>query len=160
MKLAGILIILVTSVSVGFLLEREAGKGARQLSSFIAFLKSLRTRLECYLESPDGIAAKYTDPTLELCGFLPLLREGIPIREAYLRSRGALSLPDESDKLIEALFSSFGRGYLSSELRSLDGTIASLEEDLEGEWEKAATRGRAIKISAPTLGIGLVILFI
>ena len=160
MKLAGILLILFASVIIGFILEREAGEGTRQLSSFSAFLSTLRRRLECYLDSPEQIARDYRDPNLEKTGFLESLRRGRSIREAYLESRGALSIPSEADRILSDFFASFGRGYLTSELHTVENALVSIEKALSEESKNARLKGRAMKIAAPTLGLGLVILII
>ena len=115
MKIAGVVFILISSVIAGLLLERESGRGSRQLSSFIAFLEAMRTRLECYLESPERVANDYTHPLLEEIGFLTSVREGKTLYSSYLAIKNSLSISGDADKLLTELFSSFGRGYLSSE---------------------------------------------
>ena len=160
MKLVGILLIILSSFIIGSILEREAGEGTRQLSSFSAFLSTLRRRLECYLDSPEQIAADYRDPCLEKTGFLEALRHGRSIRESYQRSRSSLSIPTDADRILSDLFSSFGRGYLTSELHTVDNAISSIEKTLSLESKSAKLKGRALKIAAPTLGLGLVILII
>ena len=158
MRLAGIVFILLSSFATGKLLEREASGGVRELSAFISFLKTLRTRLECYLESPEHVAADYSDPILEKIGFLEAITHGKSLHASYLEARGALSISNEADKLLGDLFSQFGKGYLSNELRAIDGTLGALLACLDSESKCSSARARALKITAPTLGIGLVIL--
>ena len=86
MKAIGIILILISSVTAGILLEREAGRGERELSSFISFIDRLRLRLECYLATPERVALDYSDPYLEKIGFLPAIRRGEPIHSAYTSS--------------------------------------------------------------------------
>ena len=160
MKLAGIVFILLSSAVAGLLLERDAKRGAKQLLSFISFLKAQRTGLECYLEAPESVASDCRDPYLEEIGFLDALERGVSLRDAYGSVRESLSIPRSADQTLSDLFSSFGKGYLSSEIRALDNAISALKECYEEESKKAESRGRALKISAPTLGAGIVILLI
>ena len=160
MKAAGIIFILSASFFIGLILEKDAKRGSDQLSSFIGFLKVLRTRLECYLASPERVAADFHDSFLERIGFLDSLRRGKSLKDAYLSVRGSLSIPTDADKILSDLFSSFGKGYLASEIRAEDLAISALSKSLEAETKKAEARGRALKICAPTLGVGMVILLI
>ena len=160
MKAVGIILILVSSFLAGLALERESGKGARELSSFISFVSTLRTRLECYLESPERVASGCSDVSLEKNGFLPALRGGKSLHASYLTARGTLSIPKSADKTLDDLFSSFGKGYLANEMRATDGALNTLKGILAEETKRADSRGRALKISAPALGMGLVILLI
>ena len=114
--------------------ERRLGE-MRGLSALILHIES---RLGRTLDYGAELYRGFDDECLEKCGFLPLLREGKPLYDAFLEVKKSMILPGEVENLVDKLFSSFGKGYKDQEIEKLrtarvelDVKIATYGEDLE-----------------------------
>ena len=114
--------------------ERRLGE-MRGLSALILHIES---RLGRTLDYGAELYRGFDDECLEKCGFLPLLREGKPLYDAFLEVKKSMILPGEVENLVDKLFSSFGKGYKDQEIEKLrtarvelDEKIATYGEDLE-----------------------------
>lgn len=119
-----------------------------EYSAYLDFLRFMRREISSSIPTTRELGFRSGDSVLEGIGFLPALREGALISEAFSRSKKE-SLMSEADR--EALghyFSEFGLGTLNTELSSLDACIASFSERERAERSEAPRR---IKLAATLL---------
>ena len=114
--------------------DRRLGE-MRGLSALFLHMES---RLSRTLDYGGELYRGFDNDFLEKCGFLPLLREGKPLYDAFSEAKRSMVLPREVTDLVDKLFSSFGKGYKDQEIKRLRGArgeldkkIATLAEDLE-----------------------------
>lgn len=147
-----------------FVLWREYAaylkKGVDELSGFLAFIRNMKERMECYLELPADWAGGFRSPELEGSGFLFYVREGMDVGEAYEKCENSLCICDEAKDALRALFDRFGEGYLDTELSFIKSSIEKLSEI---EASLKIENGNKIKAVGAMLGavaMGIVILVI
>ena len=148
MKLAGLLLLVVTAGAAGFYGASLARRELAQTSALLAFFRFLRAHVEekiplhllflQYGESRED-SGIYRDTTLESCGFLPSLREGRRLSEA-LRCCDAIGKPtvrifEELEKALreersEELLRRFPvwEEALSSLVKKLEGSIGGKQK--------------------------------
>ena len=96
--------------------------------SFLNAITDYRDKIKCYMDTPSGWAAGYSDQRLTECGFLERLREGDDFCTAYKSMCGAC-LNDASENILSACFERLGEGYLDTELEVLGIAIDKLGKE-------------------------------
>ena len=135
-------------------------KGVDELSGFLAFIRNMKERMECYLELPADWAVGFKSPELERTEFLLYVRDGMNVAEAYEKCESSLCICDEAKDTLKALFDRFGEGYLDTELSLIKSSIEKLSEI---EASLKTENGNKIKAVGAMLGavaIGIVVLVI
>lgn len=160
MKYIGIILILLASVLFGRLYSESLREKSRELSEFIRFLRFMRERVECYLESAEDVAGSFSSAVLEKCGFLDELKRSGRIDMAYRACEGKLSINSEDKEIIREFFSHSGKGYLEREIMLTDGAISALENSLGKYKENSGKRGKSVGAISLAVGLGLAVLLI
>lgn len=101
-----------------------------EMRGLSALILHMETRLGRALDHGAELYREFSDDFLEKSGFLPLLREGKPLFNAFSEAKSSMVLPDEVSNLAENLFSSFGRGYKDQEIERLRQAKKEIDEDI------------------------------
>ena len=160
MKYIGIVLILFASILFGSVYSEKMNRPADEVREFLRFLRFMKERVVCYLEPPSKVACSFSSELLESSGFLPKLRSGAGLHDAFIFSRANLSAGDEELGILSDFFERSGRGYLEGELKLIDTAIGSLERALEGYSERSRTRGKSVKAISVAVGLGISLLLI
>ena len=133
---------------------------AREVSELIAFIKTMRDRMRCYLEPISAWVGEYSSDELERVGFLPAVRERGDFGLAYEMSRDNMSVSDEVRSVISEMISRTGDGYLEGEIAAIDsalGKLSEIENRLIGDCKN---KSHAAGAMLAAIVIGAVILVI
>ena len=137
-KYIGIGAMAITALWIGRGYSTYADRRLGEMGGLSALFLHMESRLGRTLDYGGELYRGFDNDFLEKCGFLPLLREGRPLYDAFSEVRSSMLLPDEVADIVDGLFSSFGKGYRDQEIErlrttraELDKEIATLSEDLE-----------------------------
>ena len=137
-KYIGIGAMAITALWIGRGYSAYVDRRLGEMRGLSALILHIESRLGRTLDYGAELYRGFSDEFLEKCGFLPFLREGKPLSDAFSEAKTSMLLPDEVSTLVDNLFSSFGRGYKDQEIdrlrtarEKLDKEIATLGEDLE-----------------------------
>ena len=124
--------------------------------SFLRLVEHLRAEISCRLTPLGELLCLYTDEALERVGFLPFVREGVGVNEAYSRCERGLSVGREGQEILRRLFAELGRRYKAETLATLDRAreelgayTARLESELSDDVKLAGAMafGAAVGLS-------------
>lgn len=73
-KLIGLAVLFITSICIGQTMIFTYKTSVKQIESFIQFIKYIKSQVEYYNMPYPDIFDKYSNPTLEKCGFINTLR--------------------------------------------------------------------------------------
>lgn len=137
-KYLGIGAMAITALWIGRGYSAYVDRRLGEMGGISALILHMESRLGRTLDYGAELYRGFEDEFLEKCGFLPLLREGRLLYDAFLEVRSSMILPDEVADLVDGLFLSFGNGYKDQELErlrraraELDKKITTLREELD-----------------------------
>ncbi len=159
-RLIGILLILASSVLFGELYLSRCRAAVSGLTSLSDFLKYARERVKNLLEPLSSVAEGYSDGLLEESGFLPVLRSGGSLAEAFSESADKLSSSADTQVLIASALASLDMSSGEGLVSGLDALISSLGGIEKSLSDEAVRRGRAVRITAIAAGLGLAVLLL
>ena len=109
--------------------ERER---LRQGEAFLRLICRIRCEIGDFCRPLPDIYAVYTDPVLERCGFLALLRERGELSSALeaATSLPAFRLKGEELSVLREMAEQLGRGYATEQTRLCDNAVGRLERVL------------------------------
>ena len=135
-KYLGIGAMAITALWIGRGYSAYADRRLGEMGGISALILHIESRLGRTLDYGAELYRGFDDEFLEKCGFLPLLREGRPLYDAFSEVRSSMLLPDEVADIVDGLFSSFGKGYKDQEIErlrrardELDKKITTLREE-------------------------------
>ena len=137
-KYLGIGAMAITALWIGRGYSAYADRRLGEMGGISALILHMESRLGRTLDYGAELYRGFDDEFLEKCGFLPLLRDGRPLYDAFSEVRSSMLLPDEVADIVDGLFSSFGKGYKDQEIErlrraraELDKKITALREELD-----------------------------
>ena len=104
-----------------------------QYSGLIALFSHQEGMISRFLSSGDGLWRGFSNEELEKIGFLPLLREGERLYNAFQKCEGNFLLPKETTERIKEFLYASGKGYKEGEIASISAFRLSLEEEMKNE---------------------------
>ena len=160
LKYAGVFLIAIAALLLCRGYGAYAERRVAETRGFLQLLRHVRGRIASFLEPLPRAVRGFGDDALESLGFLPRLREGESLPDAYLAVRGKCSLGKEVRELLEDTLPGLGLGTRDETVSYIDGKICELGELLtaeEGELERSVKLTRTLICAA---ALGIVILFI
>lgn len=160
LKWAGAGVILLCALMVGRDYTAYVRERLSQYRGFVALLSHIEGMISRFLTPQDGLWHSFSDDALEKCGFLPALRSGKGLSEAFIGCVDGLSLSDLTKQRLSDFFSGFGRDYMDGEIARVGELRSELESGLkkeESELEKSLKITNALLLAG---AVGLVILII
>jgi hypothetical protein len=120
----------ITALWIGKGYSSYVDRRIGEMRGISALILHMESRLSRTLDFGRELYRGFSDDFLEKSGFLPLLREGKPLFDAFSEAKSSMVLPDEISNLAENLFSSFGRGYKDQEIERLRQAKKEIDEDI------------------------------
>ena len=160
LKWAGAVVIMLCALFFGKEYSAYVQKRLSQFRGFVAFIEHIQGMISRFLAPQESLWQNFSDNALEDCGFLPTLRSGSALSEAFGACESSLLLSDEQKTRLSDFFADFGREYMAGELTRASDFHKELEQSLkkeEAELEKSLKITNAILI-AGTLGIVILII--
>ena len=143
-KYLGIGAMAITALWIGRGYSAYADRGLGEMGGISALFLHMESRLGRTLDYGAELYRGFEDEFLEKCGFLPLLREGRPLYDAFSEVRSSMLLPDEVADIVDGLFSSFGKGYKDQEIERLRRARAELDKKITTLREESDKNKRVI----------------
>ena len=100
---------------------------------FLSLISHAEGKISKYLSYGDGLWRDFSDDSLDMCGFIPLLRGGCTVYDAFEKSKKRLSLSKETKEFLSSSFKDLGRGYREGEISYLLDLKSRLTRGLEEE---------------------------
>lgn len=123
-------LIMLSAILLGREYSAYADRQVREREGFIALLLHIEREIGRSLSYGLGLWRGFSDPSLERCGFLPLLREGCSPEDAFFKCSPKLALSGEIKEKLQSFFSDFGKGYKDGEIKGIERLRGELESDL------------------------------
>ena len=115
-RLAGALLVVGASATLGFFASAMYREQARQLEGFVILISHISAQIDGFLSPLSEIFASFKNKSLEKCGFLTALSE-MGGAEALSFCRSRLYLSDEELGELERFFSGLGHHSPEEEMR-------------------------------------------
>ena len=143
-KYLGIGAMAMTALWIGRGYSAYADRRLGEICGISALILHIESRLVRTLDYGAELYRGFDDEFLEKCGFLPLLREGKPLYDAFSEAKTSMILPDDVADLAENLFSSFGKGYKDQEIERLRMARAELDNKITTLREESDKNTRVV----------------
>ena len=143
-KYLGIGAMAITALWIGRGYSAYADRRLGEMGGISALILHIESRLGRTLDYGAELYRGFDDEFLEKCGFLPLLREGRPLYDAFSEVRSSMLLPDEVADIVYGLFSSFGKGYKDQEIERLRRARAELDKKITTLREESDKNKRVV----------------
>lgn len=143
-KYLGIGAMAITALWIGRGYSAYADRRLGEMGGISALILHMESRLGRTLDYGAELYRGFDDEFLEKCGFLPLLREGRPLYDAFSEVRSSMLLPDEVADIVDGLFSSFGKGYKDQEIERLRMARAELDKKITTFREESDKNKRVV----------------
>lgn len=160
LRYIGVICIFIFTFYAIFCYERYQKTRILQGDAFLLLLLFLRNELEGYGRTAAECIRDFQNETLRKTAFFSAVEKGATFFEAYALVRAQLCLPQGMDEILEAAFSSFGRGSRREECRRLSAEIARAQTLLGAERQEQGRRLRLCRTLATASAMGLVILLL
>ena len=134
-KVIGAGVIMIFAIVVGREYSDYAGRRAEQLRGFLYLICHIRGRISRFLAFGDGLCYGFECDALESVGFLPLVREGTNLYDAFEKCKSRLSLSGAQKKILSDFFLGFGMDYKDGELERMTDFLANYEKITERDVE-------------------------
>ncbi|MBR4835462.1 MAG: hypothetical protein IKU99_00485 [Clostridia bacterium] len=134
----------LTALWIGRGYSAYADRRLGEMGGISALILHIESRLGRTLDYGAELYRGFDDEFLEKCGFLPLLREGKPLYDAFSEAKTSMILPDEVADIVENLFSSFGKGYKDQEIERLRMARAELDNKITTLREESDKNKRVV----------------
>lgn len=160
LRYVGMLLIFFSFGGFSFFYLRFCRRRLAEAEGYLSFLCALRREL---LHAARPLALwlpDLTEPTLEANGFLPRLRAGEGMADAFYAATQSGDIGREERQVLSSLFSAFGRGYRAEEVRSLERGIEALGASVEAARRELPRRERVVRTLSASLSLSAVILLL
>ena len=127
------------------------------LVGYTDFLREMRSRAANYLEPVSSWVGRFRSRALEDAGFLPALRAGKRLCDAFANACDGLD--GKVKAALGELFSRTGE-CLSDEVRRIDRALGVLEGGVEAATRECEDRARVFSALALAVSVGITILAI
>ncbi len=155
MRYAGIALIFIGAYLLARRNRAREREGLSLLLGYESFVREMRSRAANTLEPVSRWAGGFECPALERAGFLPSVREGKRLAEAFREASAGL---DRAAKdALTALFSRTGAS-LDDEIRRIDTALAVVGKRAEDEAGASEERARLFSVLALAISAGVGIL--
>ena len=131
-----------------------------QLRSLCELIDHAERMISQYLMSGGVMWASLESPTLEECGLMPLLREGVPLSRAIGEVRAELIIDKEITERLISELSRLGKSYAKGELALLSSTSQWLSEALGAEESARSASLTTVRALLAGSTLGIIIIFI
>lgn len=129
-----------------------------QLDGFISLLLHIRECISVKMATQSTLTRGFENESLEECGFLPAVREGARLHEAYTGAKICISR--DAARALDCFFSELGRGYLADEIRRVEGVISECERIVERERGESAREVKLVYTLLVAISLGALIFLI
>lgn len=143
-KYLGIGAMAITALWIGRGYSAYADRRLGEMGGMSRLILHIESRLGRTLDYGAELYRGFDDEFLEKCGFLPLLREGRSLYDAFSEAKTSMVLPDEVADIVENLFSSFGKGYKDQEIERLRMARAELDKKVTTLREESDKNKRVV----------------
>ena len=160
LKIIGGACVLIAAAAMARLYDAFSKRRLSECESFISLLEHIRSEISCFLSPKERIFRGYEDENLERVGFLPLVREGEDMGDAFDKISQRLLVGKSGLDILASFFSGLGRGYKDGAMALGERCIAEFRkyyESLKDESEKNVKLFRTVIIG---LGLGILILLL
>lgn len=162
MKVLGLILIFISSASVGFIKSNTYKERDLELLSLIELLYFIKHEISTYLTLQWEIYEKFDNSVLEKNGFLSILREysrqGKEKPLLYAIEASQLKLDKEEEEIVKSFARDFGTLSTSDECNRCDRAIRKLEEIYKTKKEETLEKSRLCRSVGCMIGIGLALL--
>lgn len=159
-KYSGIVLILIFALLVSREYDRYLKKRLAEASAFLSYINHIRKQISRFLSPVSDWRESFSDGRLEDIGFLPRVREGVTLDEAFQACRERLSVSEEMKKTLGSFFSDFGRGYLDEEIKKADTAFSQAEEIFKKESEECKKSSKIAKTLLLSLALSLALILL
>ena len=129
------------------------GRRIREYDSFLSLLSHIHKEIRLYLSPPSRLFFGYRDKLLDSLGFISrAASDGVGMAFSAVRRR--LSISEAGVKILNELFSGFGRDSREGELRRIDEAVSVLSNirNSEAQEMEKSLKLCAAMICAAVLG--------
>ena len=153
-KLVGAVMILASSLTAARTLTSLEKEKAERLDSFIALIRYIRNRIDCYSLPIDKIFFDCPDDILDPLG-------GKEPRMSFdgLLSRKNVTVSEEARNILAEFSKTLGKNYRERQIKLCDGTIAALESLRDAEKKKYNAKKKTVNALCFAFG-GMIILLL
>jgi hypothetical protein len=160
LRLFGFAALILCALLVGRAYSAYLKRRINTLESLSAMLSELKEGVALFLSTPENFFKDYEDKLLWSSGFLPSVRAGENMADAFLRSDLGAALDERTKKRLLRFFSDFGRTDRNREVERIDAVRSELEDRLKAEREEEPSRVKLAYTLLFAASIGAVILLI
>lgn len=146
-KLSGAVLIIVSCLAASRIIISHEEKRLRQLEAFIALIKYIRNRIDCYSVPVDKILAECPEGVMNDLG-----GKGEKMSFREITEREEILLEGESRQILKEFSDSLGKHYRERQVKLCDGAVANLETARDAE--KKALDSKKKTVNALCLAIG------
>ena len=153
-KLAGAVMIIISCLTTARTLTSLEKEKSDQLDSFIALIRYIRNRIDCYSIPIDKIFAECPDDIFDHLG-------GKEAGMSFdgLLSRKNVTVSEDARGILEEFSKTLGKNYRERQIKLCDGAISSLESLRDGEKKKYNAKKKTVNALCLAAG-GMVILLL
>lgn len=159
LRYVGMLLIFLAFFGFAYFYLRFCRARLAEAEGYLAFLEALRGELLCAGRPLSLFLAEVSVPRLEENGFLPCLRAGEGLSDAFSHATGG-ALGREERRVLTELFSSFGHAFRAEELSRLAKSLATLEGLTEEARRELPRTERVVRTLCASLSLSAVILLL
>ncbi len=157
-KFIGITIILSASLLLRAELSRARRRRLLICEELYRFVLHIRHRISCFLAPPSELCEGFESDVLSECGFLESMKFGESPASGFEKSRISNSLNAQEARVLQALFSGIGCGYMEDEIKHIDMKSSEFLELLVSERAATERDVKLIGTLTVTFTLGAVIL--
>ena len=160
LKWAGVAVIMLCALFFGKEYSAYVERRLEQYRGFVSFIGHIEGMISRFLSLQESLWQNFSCDALEKCGFLPSLRSGNSLSQAFSACEPSLLLSDKQKAEFSAFFADFGKEYMDGEITRASDFHRESEESLKKEESELA---KSVKITSAILiaaAVGLVILII
>ncbi len=157
LKLAGAVMILVSSAVMGAYAANVYSRRVTSTDAVAAFIKYIKRNIESFNMPVGDILSSYSSEHFEETGFLEAMRAD-GLTEAI--GGGYLTLSGEAEREFSEFASRLGSDYTDGEVKRCEYYVNVFEEISKAERENVATNGRLFRLLPPLGAVSLIILLI
>lgn len=155
-KIAGALILALSGVVGALTMNSAASKKATQSEALIAFLRFVRSRIECFSLPASEIIARCDKSLLSECGY----NGDIPPRDMGDLFEAMGIRDDESYRILQAFAEGFGNSYREEQLKECDYYIDLLCERSQKIGEELPKKKKLNSTLCISSALGVAILLL
>ena len=159
LKLAGICAMAAGTLLVCQHLGEKRKERLLLCEEFYRFVSHIKLQISCFRRPINELADGFRSDILTDIGFLSAIKES-GILGAFESVRDKISLSEEEKRVLAALFSSLGTGYMENEIQQLDAHGGELYRLLEKERAELTRQSRLVNTLLTAASLGVIILLI